>query len=63
MCDGAKDCGCRIVVTRVYRDLKNRNIPNIAAFDTATTIFQTHHPEVPLNDARFIIAEWFDENT
>lgn len=55
-----KPCGCRIIVTRVYRELKHRQIPEIAAFNTATIIFRTHHPEIGINDARFTVAEWFD---
>lgn len=60
MCDGVKTCACRIAVTRVYRELRERNIPEISAFDTAATIFRLHHPEVPELKARFTIAEWLD---
>lgn len=62
MCEVEEGCGCRIAVTRVYRELKQRNIPDVAAFDTATAIFRLHHPEVPLFEARYAIAEWLGEN-
>lgn len=62
MNDENKRCGCRAVVTRTYRELRERNIPDVAAFDTATTIFRMHHPEVPLSEARYAIAEWLDED-
>ena len=60
MCNEAKDCGCRVAVTRTYRELRERNIPEIPAFDTAVTIFRLHHPEVPDHESRFTIAEWLE---
>lgn len=62
MCDQATACGCRIAVTRVYRELRERDIPDISAFDTAATIFRLHHPDVPEGEARFTIAEWLDDS-
>lgn len=58
MCDEANGCGCRAVVTRVYRELRQRNIPDVAAFDTAARIFRLHHPEAAPRAARHVIAEW-----
>ena len=60
MCDEAKVCGCRVAVTRVYRELKERSIPEISAFDTAATIFRLHHPDVSERESRFTVAEWLD---
>ena len=60
MYDQAKVCGCRVAVTRVYRELKERDIPEISAFDTAATIFHLHHPDVCEREARFTVAEWLD---
>ena len=58
MCDEAKNCGCRTVVTRVYRELRERRIAASWAFETAARIFRLHHPEVPETEARRAIAEW-----
>ena len=60
MGDEAKGCVCRVAVTRVYRDLRERNIPEILAFDTAATIFRLHHPDVSERESRFTVAEWLD---
>ena len=62
MCEEVKGCGCRIAVTRVYRELKERRIPEVSAFDTAAMIFRLHHPEIPEQESRFTISEWLDEN-
>ena len=63
MCDKAKICGCRKVVTRTYNELRARNIPDISALDTAVGIFSLHHAEVSEHDARIIVAKWLGENT
>ncbi len=60
MYDQAKVCGCRVAVTRAYRELKKRDIPEISAFDTAATIFRLHHPDVPKREASFTVAKWLD---
>jgi len=60
MCDGVTDCNYRTVVTRVYRELRDRNIPDPSAFDTATQIFRLHHPDSLERDARHTIADWLD---
>jgi len=60
MCEKSKNCACRIVVTRAYRELRDRKLPDIQAFDTAARIYRLHHPEVLESDARFTIAEWLD---
>ena len=53
-----KKCGCREVVTRVYRELRDREIPDGWAFDTATRIYRLHHPEANPANARETIAAW-----
>ena len=60
MCDEAKGCGCRIAATRAYRELKEREIHEIPAFNTAARIFRLHHPEVAEREARFTVAKWLD---
>ncbi len=61
MCNDRKNCACRIAVTRVYRELKERDISEVSAFDTAARIFRLHHPEIPERESRFTIADWVDE--
>ncbi len=58
MCDKAKTCGCRIVVTRTYRELRARHVPQIWALDTAVRIFSLHHPEVSGTRSCITVAEW-----
>lgn len=60
MCDETKNCGCRVAVTRDYRELRERDIPEISAFDTAATVFRLHHPEALEREARFTVANWLD---
>jgi len=60
MCDEATDCACRRTVTRIYRELRDRNLPDLWAFDTAATIFRLHHPEVGEREARFTVADWLE---
>jgi len=62
MCDREMGCGCRAVVVRTYRELRERQIPDLWAFDTAARIFRMHHPEFSDCEARFTIAGWIDEN-
>ena len=48
------------MVTRVYHELRDRNIPDPSAFDTAARIFRLHHPETLERDARHTIADWLE---
>ena len=47
-------------MTRVYRELRDRNIPAPSAFDTAARIFRLHHPETLERDARHNNADWLE---
>ena len=58
MCKKTEICGCRVAVTRVYRELKERSIPEISAFNTAAKIFRLHHPEVAERESHFTVAKW-----
>jgi hypothetical protein len=60
MCDTLRGCSCHLAVTRAYRELREKDVPELWAFDTATRIYLMHHPEVPESEARFTIAEWID---
>lgn len=60
MCEKIEACACRTVVTRAYRELRQRQLPDLEAFDTAVRLYRLHHPEVADRDARFTIAEWLD---
>jgi len=61
MCDVTINCACREAVVRAYGELKEKKVPNIAAFDSAVRIFRYHHPEIPALDARFTVADWIGE--
>ncbi|MDA1098881.1 MAG: hypothetical protein O2967_07830 [Proteobacteria bacterium] len=61
MCDKDRMCACRIVVTRTYRELRARNVPENWAHDAAARIFNLHHPAVPEYHARLAVAQWLDE--
>lgn len=54
------DPQCRKIVQRAFDELRRRGVAEIPAFDSATTLFRLHHPEVPLREARFKIAEWLE---
>jgi hypothetical protein len=60
MCESQEDCVCFNAVTTAYGQLKARRVSEPAAFKSATTVYRYHHPEVPLADARAIVAAWLD---
>lgn len=60
MCDVAEGCICEVAVRRVYREMRKRNASDRDAFDIATQVYRFHHPEVPLAEAPFAVAEWLD---
>jgi hypothetical protein len=62
MCDLSGGCECWGAVTRAFRELKGRGVPDTAAFNAATRVYQFYHPEVSAVDARFTVAEWVDES-
>ena len=61
MCDVAASCACHEAVIRAYGELKKKNVPNVAAFDSAVKVFRYHHPEIAPLDAKYTVAEWIGE--
>ena len=51
---------CKKIVQRAFNELRQRGVAEIPAFDSATRLYRLHHPEVPLREARFRIAEWLE---
>ena len=51
---------CKKIVQRAFSELRRRGVAEAPAFDSATTLYRLHHPEVPLREARFTIAEWLE---
>ena len=55
-----KNPQCRKIVQRAFRELRQCGVPEASAFESATTLYRIHHPEVPEREARFRIAEWIE---
>ena len=51
---------CERIVKRVFKELKESGVEEVSAFESATTVYRFHHPEVPEREARFKIAEWLE---
>ena len=60
MSDAAKQCMCKSAVMRAYRELRERDILDVDAFESAARIFRYHHPEATPRQSRFTVAEWLD---
>ena len=60
MCVELQDCNCRAVVTRVYRELREKGLSDPAAFDSAARVFALYHPETTPRGSCYAIAEWLD---
>ena len=57
---GFAELVCEEVVKRVFRELQENGVAEESAFESATTVYRLHHPEVSEREARFRIAEWLD---
>ena len=55
------DCLCRTATTRAYRELRQRCVPDPAAFEAAVTVYCCHHPETAPRQAKWIVADWISE--
>jgi len=62
MCLATEGCDCYAAVTRVYRELRLRNVSDAQAFDTATLVYLFHHPEAPAREAPHQVARWIEES-
>ena len=49
---------CKEIVKRVFRELQESGVEEESAFESATTVYRLHHPEIPEREARFRISEW-----
>lgn len=52
MCESTIDCVCQNAVATAYRELRQRNVSETSAFETATRLLRIHHPEFGLRAAR-----------
>tara|TARA_Y100001934_G_scaffold34398_1_gene39008 strand:- start:1190 stop:1387 length:198 start_codon:yes stop_codon:yes gene_type:complete len=55
---GIAELVCEEAVKRVFRELQENGVAEESAFESATTVYRLHHPEVSEWEARFRIAEW-----
>ena len=51
----------RNATLRTYGELRNRGQSDPRAFETAVGIFQHRFPEIPSDDAKFVVADWICE--
>lgn len=54
---------CRAAVQRAYRELREKQQSATRAFDAALTVYQWHHPKVPMAEALAVVADWVRETT
>ncbi|OYQ35208.1 hypothetical protein CHU95_08215 [Niveispirillum lacus] len=59
---GSGDC-CRSAVTRAYRDLRSRGVPDAYCLDAALAVYQWHHPEAEGDTAAAIVGSWVTTGT
>ena len=53
---------CERAVVTAYRELRQRGIEDLAAFQACTSLYRIHHPEASINEARRLVAEWIDHH-
>lgn len=54
---GSGDC-CRSAVTRAYREMRSRGVPDAHCLDVAMAVYQWHHPEAEAVSAGAIVGSW-----
>ncbi|MFV3076714.1 hypothetical protein [Niveispirillum fermenti] len=54
---GSGDC-CRSAVTRAYREMRSRGVPDSHCMDAAVAVYQWHHPEAMAPSAADIVGMW-----
>jgi hypothetical protein len=62
MCESI-DCVCREAVATAYRELRQRNVSEVSAFETAARLLRIHHPEIGPRAARERTAAILDAQT
>ena len=60
MCDKMTGCGCRIVVVRTYKELRDRKISEVISVDSVAKIYNLYHPRVSQSNARDTVIQWLD---
>ena len=63
MCNLAEECACRNAVSRSYHELRQRAVPERAAFEASTRVYRYYHPEVPARVARLTVSAWLDKES
>src|SRR5262249_25106696 len=53
---------CERAVVTAYSELRDRGTDDLTAFESCTTLYQIHHPEASLGEARRLVAEWVDRH-
>lgn len=53
---------CERAVVTAYRELRQVGSDDMSAFDACIALYQIHHPEASLNEARRLVAEWIDHH-
>lgn len=54
---GTGDC-CRSAVTRAYREMQSRGVPEPHCLEAALAVYQWHHPEMGTPLAADIVGSW-----
>ena len=52
------DCDCRKAVSRTYRELRDCNVPEESALESAAIVYKYHHPSVSDVGARAVVSGW-----
>jgi hypothetical protein len=52
----------RSAILRAYGEMKARGVSEARAFETATRVFHHRLPEVPSEDAKFVVADWISQS-
>jgi hypothetical protein len=52
----------RSAALRAYCEMRERGLSEICAFKTAIRVCHYRLPDVPYDDARFLVADWVSES-
>ncbi|HET6183919.1 MAG TPA: hypothetical protein VFA03_10040 [Acetobacteraceae bacterium] len=53
---------CERAVVTAYRELRQRGIDDMSAFQACTSLYRIHHPEASIAEARRLVSEWIDHH-
>ncbi|MGF1641879.1 MAG: hypothetical protein ACFCUO_13105 [Rhodospirillales bacterium] len=51
----------RIAVLCAYRELRARGLSDCSAFASAVRLFRHRYPDIPGEDASFVVADWIGD--